>query len=201
MPAWDPAVYAEKHARRTVVRLRGGWLVGFNAGEWGGSLWWYISPETPGVKLSAENVISILPTQGGTEALVFVGLAHLGSDRGHVLKFRVADGHPKLTEVADLRTEPQSVLLEDDGSALVLTNKHLRRLSSDGEIANLCDVDYWGLYPRSLAVLPTGDVYVGMRHFVGRVRPAPGGTCSVEWFAPSDCPHFIGGSEKCECAP
>jgi hypothetical protein len=129
-----------------------------------------------------------------------VGLAHLGTDEGQVLRLRAADGHPTLATVVDLGTEPQAVLPQADGSVFVLTNRQLRKLSADGEISDLCGVDYAALYPQSLAVLPSGEYYVGMRHFVGRLTPRPTGGCTVEWFAPSDCRRFSGGADVCACA-
>ena len=40
--------YAREHARHHVVRVDDGWLVGFDAGEYGGSLWWYPAKKEPG---------------------------------------------------------------------------------------------------------------------------------------------------------
>src|SRR5512134_2135322 len=80
--SWNAAVYAEKYARRTVVPLRDGWLIGFDAGEYGGSLWWYTSPLAPGVKLSSDNVLRLLSTSDESIVLVLVGIAHMGIDEG-----------------------------------------------------------------------------------------------------------------------
>jgi hypothetical protein len=121
-----------------VARLRDGWLIGFDAGEYGGSLWWYQSAEGPGVKLSSRNVAFIIPTPDVTQAFVFVGLAHRITDEGEVLRFRMAHDQPVLTSVVDLGSEPRAVLARADGSVLVLTDKLLRRLSAVGEASELC---------------------------------------------------------------
>jgi hypothetical protein len=182
--------------------LRDGWLIGFDAGEYGGSLWWYASATTAGVKLSSDNVLRLLPTADEGVVLAVVGIAHMGLDVGRLLRFHYLNGAPHLAALADLGTQPQVVLLEPTGAALVLTNRALQRVQPDGAVTTLCTVDYSGLYPTSMVVLRSGDIYVGMRHFLGSLSPSPNAECVVRWFVPVDCPRFIGGvngAKGCAC--
>jgi hypothetical protein len=200
-PRWSAAEYAERHARRAVVAFRDGWLVGFDGGEYGGSLWWYASSARGGVKLSSENVLRLLPIADQSEVLVVVGIAHMGIDKGQLLRFRYLDGVPHLIPFVDLGTKPQVVLLEPTGAVLVLTNEALQRIQPGGSVTTLCTVEYSGLYPTSMAVLPSGEIYVGMRHYLGSLNPVSSGACVVNWLVPVDCPRFIGrGDAVKECA-
>jgi hypothetical protein len=197
---WDPAQYAESHARRVVCQLESGWLIGFNAGEYGGSLWWYPSTGGPGRKLLADNVVALLPSADAQEAVVLTGLAHLGFDKGKAWRVHMGNGVPGLQALVDLGGAPQASTRDRDGSVLVVVNQGVLRLSPDGLLTRVCSVDYSALYPTSVAALPDGSLFVGMRHFLTHLTPGPS-TCNVEWLAPKDCRRFLSAGERCECRP
>ena len=115
---------AEKLARRLVVHLTDGWLIGFGAGEFGGSLWWYTSPDF-GRRIAEGNVVDIVPVGEGREALVFGGLAHADTDEGRVFRFTSSNGRPGLRVVSDLDASPRIAVAESHDAALVLTTKRL----------------------------------------------------------------------------
>jgi hypothetical protein len=190
--------YGEKFARRYVVRLDGGWLIGFGGGEFGGSLWWYTAPAS-GRRIAEGNLVDIIPVAHGREALVFGGLAHMGIDEGRVFQFTSNPGRSELRLVRDFQASPRAAIAEAENSALVLTTQRLWRVSPQGAAESLCALDSLYLYPRSIAVLPSGDVWVGMRHFVVRLRPNDGRVCEVQWFAPSNCVSFVTHGEECSC--
>ena len=190
--------YGEKFARRYVVRLDGGWLIGFGGGEFGGSLWWYTAPGF-GSRIAEGNIVDIIPVAHGREALVFGGLAHMGIDEGRVFQFASTTGLPRLRLVSDLQASPRAAIAESESSALVLTTQRLWRVHPQGASEGLCALDSLYLYPRSIAVLPSGDVWVGMRHFVARLRPIDGRACEVQWFAPANCVSFVTHGEECSC--
>jgi hypothetical protein len=190
--------YGEKFARRYVVRLDGGWLIGFGGGEYGGSLWWYTAPGS-GSRIAEGNIVDIIPVAHGREALVFGGLAHMGTDEGRVFQFTSSTGRPELRLVSDLQASPQAAIAEAENSVLVLTTQRLWRVAPQGAAESLCALDSLYLYPRSIAVLPSGDIWVGMRHLVARLRPDDSRACEVQWFAPSNCVSFVTHEEECSC--
>jgi hypothetical protein len=57
---------------------------------------------------------------------------------------------------------------------------------------------YGGLYPTSIAVLRSGAIYVGMRHFVTRLTPK-GSSYEEDWLVPSDCLRFVHLDFRCAC--
>jgi len=60
-----------------VLETYDGWLVGFDAGEFGGGLWWYRQDGKFDVQLSSKNVHAIYKTQDGI--FILGGLAHMDS--------------------------------------------------------------------------------------------------------------------------
>lgn len=198
----SPVEYAETRSRRHVARIRGGWLIGFNAGESGGSLWWYAENGGTGTKLTDDNVVAILPVNEGSAAFVVAGLAHLGLDTGRVIRLRAREALPLVEELLDLGTEPQAAAAQPDGSVLVLTNTRLLGFQTGGGHFGLCTVNYDALYPRSMVVMPTGDIFIGMRHYVSRIRWTDDRMrCSVEWFVPKNCNRFVEQDFDCVCHP
>jgi hypothetical protein len=123
----------------------------------------------------------------------------MGTDEGRVFQFASSTGRPELRLVSDLQASPQAAVAETENSALVLTTQRLWRVPPQGAAETLCALESLYLYPRSIAVLPSGDVWVGMRHFVARLRPNDGRACEVQWFAPSNCVSFAARGEECSC--
>jgi hypothetical protein len=70
--------------RRHVAQVDDGSLIGLDVGEFGGGLWWFSSDGKSSRKLSDENVLGFAKTASGI--LAIGGLAHMGSDDGHVLR-------------------------------------------------------------------------------------------------------------------
>src|SRR5262249_34244669 len=74
-----------QRGRRQVLAMDDGWLIGVDAGEWGGGLWLTNSDGSVSKEIIKDNVRVIVPL--GSEFLVLTGLAHLSLDHGTVLMF------------------------------------------------------------------------------------------------------------------
>jgi hypothetical protein len=184
--------------RRTVMKAPDGWIVGFDAGEWGGGLYWFspdgkehyqITPPHPVGWLDAENVRDILPD--GNSYLVAQGLAHLSLDQGKVVRLtRQGKGRWIAKRVADLGSAPCLCLKDVEDSWIIFTNEAMVRLRPDGSLIQLGHFEFNGwLYPNSIARAGDGAIYVGMRHFVARVLPE-GDHYQAELLVPDDLPLF-----------
>jgi hypothetical protein len=108
----------EMIGRRSVLRTADGWLVGFDAGEFGGGLWWFNNEGDENRKLLSENVHAIYQTTDGV--FVLVGLAHLSLDDGKIYKFTDAADEVSVTQLADLGGSPEASTVDADGSSLQL---------------------------------------------------------------------------------
>lgn len=182
---------------RHVKEVDDGWLVGFNAGEWGGSLYWFSKDGKEKRDLGALNTVGFIETSFGIFSVN--GLAHLGSDTGYVLRiFKDNAGQWGLEKFVDLESAPHALTNELQGMFLVLTNKGLVRITQSQSVERLTQTSYSGLYPASMVRLSSGVVYAGMRLFVVRFIP-DGNTYKEEWLLPSNCLKFRINDYDCRC--
>lgn len=155
-------------APRRILKRRPGYLVGFNCGEWGGTLLWYTPTGKLKGKLVGENVVELLPGEQSTIALF--GLAHLGGDYGRAVEIVEMDDTFKATRSVDLGSAPSAAVRKAPTTVLVVTHDGLLELHEDFSVTNLL-VSKWGmLYPTSVIVAQDGTIYVGMRGVVAEVK-------------------------------
>jgi hypothetical protein len=180
--------YAREHAQRLVHPVVDGSLIGFNGGEYGGSLWWYPKNPGRGVKLYAENVQAMVVLPGAVSAVAFVGLSHMGFVRGQALRVArsASDGQWRVTSVHAFRGTPMTYVPAGDGM-VVVTTRSVERLPAVGDPVVLFDATPLRLgAPFSLVVTDTDDIAVGMRHFVLLLRPGRH-EYTARWYAPMPC--------------
>jgi len=171
---------------RKSVRVDDGWVVSFNAGEFGAGVWWFSPDGARRDKLSGENVVDLVPTTSGL--LAFEGLAHRGLTAGKVARLsRAADGRWRSETVLDLGHVPWAVTKDADGSLVVVTSDRLLRvIPSTMKLEVILPHLPWGTaYPNSVAVAPSGTIYVGMRRYVAKVERA-GTAYKLRWLVPSE---------------
>lgn len=182
---------------RRVKRVGDGWLVGFDAGEFGGALWWFSADGSERKKLADENVVGF--ADGASGVLALVGLYHMGLNYGKLLLVREGQGGDRRVEVvADLGAAPAAYAMEPDGSLLVATHRKLIRARTTGGVEQLHAPANGFIYPNSMTLSVAGVLHIGMRHFVLRLSPAGGGY-KEEWFVPSECSKFELRDYDCVC--
>lgn len=182
----------DRHAKR----VGDGWLVGFDAGEFGGALWWFGADGGARKRLASENVAGF--ADGPRGVLALVGLAHMGSDHGRVLLVGEGpDGARPVQTIADLGSAPTAFAQESADSLVVVTYKGVLRVKSSGEVEPLLAPEGGFPYADSLALSKSGVIHVGMRHFVLRLSPSGEGY-RAEWFVPSDCKTPVRAGLSCE---
>jgi hypothetical protein len=162
------------------LAVEGGFLVGYNSGEWGGGVLWYDSNGTLRQTITRENAVRFVETRYGLMA--FTGLAHLTQDAGHVLHL-VYTGRSWRSRALDLPGSPRAIRLDSDGSVLVVTARHLVRVLEGSRVARLHTGRWGGLSPTSIEEDVDGALYIGMRSVVARLRPTLRGY-TEEWLAP-----------------
>ena len=183
--------------QRLVKRVGDGFLVGFNAGEFGGALWWFSADGGSRKKLADDNVVGFADNASGVLALV--GLAHRATDYGKLLLVREGQGGDRQVDVvADLGAAPAAHAMEADGSLLVATYDKLIRVRTTGEVEQLHAPANGFIIPNSMTLSDGGVLHIGMRHFVLRLSPAGGGY-KEEWFVPKECSEFELRDYDCVC--
>ena len=185
----------------------GGWLLGFNFGEWGGGLVWLSEDGKQQKRLSDENVIEIIPYPTG--AAVITGLTHLTRNRGEVLfipyhrpigaavlRFDL-EGMPKQYRVETWRT----MLIDRYGGLDLATYKTVPdqwyRIDFNRNVMKpIPPPGFPGsqaekpesralAYAKSVARAPDGRLYVSTGTYVVRLTPKGKGY-REEWYRHSD---------------
>jgi hypothetical protein len=171
------------YGRIYAVKVADGWIVGFNAGEFGAGLWWFAPDGKSRYQISYDRVCGFAQTSKGLLALE--GLAHLGSDRGQLIGVnRGAQGQWQTDPFVDLGNAPEAATRDKDGSLIVVTTERLLRVRLDKQVDVLLDHAFWGgLYSNSVIMDGTGSIYIGMRKGVAKITRA-GRKRTVSWLLP-----------------
>lgn len=178
----------EMIGRARTARAGDDWLVGFDAGEFGGGLWWTSYDGKRTKLLTRENVQAFV--HRGKEVIVFTGLDHLAYDRGTAYLFRSTGENGEIIRIADLDSAPSAALVENDSSVLVAVSNGVVTLRPDGSIVRLYKQKQMGLlYPNSVAGDETNAIYIGMRFYVLRLLHRADGKYESTWFERSSRRH------------
>ena len=194
-----------------VQPVRGGYLVGYNRGEFGGGLYWFSADGRKHARLAPpagahsewfpENVHAIAEHEGSF--FVFQGLSHLGSRLGRVLRVRPTEKGWRADVFVALDATPDAVLQERSGSWLMASTDGVSRITTSGAVKRL-----WGssdvlvdTYPSSIARSADGSVYVGMRAWVLRLTWSQADPYwLVDLLVPASCVRLRPtAEERCSC--
>ena len=190
------AVAVSNVRERYVLKVEDGWLVGLNGGEFGGGLWWFSTDANDTLKLSDDRILGLSKCAKGVLALS--GISHMGREAGKVILITGMGRSQKVSLLADLHIMPRAFTVESPDSWLIITSSKLLRLKTTGEVKALFTTDYRLLYPNSMALLSSGVLYVGMRHFITSLTPSETGY-REDWFVPKDCTKFKLQNTSCIC--
>ncbi len=169
---------AEAPGRKSVVAVDDGFLVGTDAGEWGGSLLWASKDGTQMKEIGDENVVMLIDL--GAAVLSLEGLAHLSLDEGKARWIAKEDGTWKEVAAATLDGAPQATTRVGDAT-YVLTTKGLTRLDPTRTATVVTPLTLFALYPDSGVADGAGALWFGMRHYVVQLVPT-GDTFTPRWF-------------------
>lgn len=180
-----------------VESFNNGWLIGSDAGEWGGQLTWFSENGNQKIELLKDNIRGIVKI--GDEVFVLSGMAHEFINEGKIYKLvKDENGSLKSLLLTDLKTQPQTFVVETDESVLIVLNNKIIRLKISGDIETLKNVNFAMLYPSSAGITSAGIIYVGMRLFVVRFVPKEN-SYTEEWLVPQNCQKFAEKDFDCVC--
>jgi hypothetical protein len=165
-------------------KVKDGWIIGFNNGEWGGGLWWYSPDGKKQSKISDDQVIRFIETDAGLFALE--GCSHAFAIDGKIIRLvRGGDGlwHSEL--VVDLKDTPEAAMQAQDGNLIVATFHGLLRVDPRTKKVDvlLANAFWGGLGPTSIIQSPSGSILIGMRHGVVEVEKI-GSVYNPKWLIP-----------------
>jgi hypothetical protein len=114
--------FAAVDARRSVLWVNDGWFIGFDGGEFGGSLWWFPAQPGQGTKVLDGNVAFLVRHSRHSTVAALQGLAHLDADVGRVVSLeRSSDGRWLPASSRDLGASPSAFSVTPAGDVLAWT--------------------------------------------------------------------------------
>lgn len=185
-PDFEITPSKETRGKEYTIRVTDGWLIGFNEGEWGGSLWWFSKTGKERYKISDDLINGYIQRDGTLFAME--GLAHLGISKGKVIKVIKNNKTGKYESItySTLPEAPNAITLDKDRSMIIVTTSSLIRISLDGKIEKLVEGVFWnGLYPNSVVIDLHRNAYIGMRQGVARLSLSESKP-KIEWLVPSN---------------
>lgn len=188
----EPALHGTHH----VHPVPEGFLVGFDAGEYGGALYLFSADGSTKTKLSSENVLGFADLRIGT--IVLTGLAHLGMSVGHLLLVTHGVSGVAASPWVDLGGATETFVVDSPESMFVLTTGALFRVTACGDVNEIARTNYDALYPTSMAVDRNGVITIGMRQFVTRWIPTAD-SYQEQWLTKSDCTLMMRDKFECKC--
>ncbi|WP_316792152.1 hypothetical protein [Pedobacter frigoris] len=167
---------------RYVAKVDDGYLIGFNGGEFGGSLYWYSKDGERFYKVSNHSVIQYI--KRGNKLYAIEGLTHMSVSEGSIIELKKISGKWTAERYVELPLGPTAVALDKKGSFIVMTSSSLLRINKNKRVTTLIDKGFWAIYlypgPESIKV-KNDTFYVGLRGGVFKYNPA---TKKQEWLMP-----------------
>lgn len=194
---FEPKPAPEERGRRHVLAVSDGFLVGFDAGEFDGGLYWYSTDGTKATKLADQNVHGLVAF-GPDRAASIEGLSHLTSSEGNVRWVEHA-GSWRSGALTALDAGPSTFVATTD-AIYVVTKQSLMRVGKDRKAVAIQPMRTAQLYPDSMAIDPRGELWIGMRQFVVRLTPS-GNRFTETWLVREPCVHATARELHCVCGP
>ena len=163
---------------QTVKKVDNGYLVGFNKGEFGGSLHWFSEKGDSSYQISRVNVDYIFEYK--KKIYMANGLFHMGTDRGVINEMRFTNSKWKVEEGIELPSKSNIIMPYKD-RLLIITTKTVLFFDGTNNFDFVKKDGFWDvLYPQS-AVILNDDLFVGMRGGVYKLNLT---TKKEEWLIP-----------------
>jgi hypothetical protein len=186
---------------RSATNYGHGWLLAYDAGEFGGGLWLTNENGSETKRILSDNVRAVIPIDSGI--LVLSGLAHMTMDFGNAFIFSNPDGlNISLQHSVHLDGSPSAYAKGADGSVLFVTTYGLDKITKSGELQRLTYFPRWTRmqYPNSMVIATDGAIFIGMRMFVLRLTATSTGY-NQDWLLPNSCRKFEIRELDCVCRP
>lgn len=146
--------------RQVNLKLKDGWLVGFDRGEWGGHLFWFNDNGTRYEEIERGNITDLFEIEG--ELYVIEGLPSFVM-KGSI--FKIAHNGKKwfVEKKVDLATASDATTLTKNNEFLIVTNG-IQKVDRNFTIETLIYEGFWwpDLYPNSI-LIDGETIYIGMR--------------------------------------
>ena len=162
------------------IKVKEGFLVGFNRGEFIGELRWYSNKRKIKKKYVGYDIIQFIKRD--SEVYAMEGLYHMASSYGSIINLNFKDNKYVPRKYLKLPDAPMAIALDTNKNFLVITSKSILTVNQDKTIQIILDDCFWkfGLSPNSI-VINNDIIYAGMREGVFKYNLK---TKKQEWLLP-----------------
>lgn len=169
---WNPGIGA---------KVADGWIHGWDAGEFGGGLYWFSTDGSRYKKIDSRNTQFIALTSKGVFA--FQALNHLMFSYSRFVKVEKANGSWTENLVSDMHDCPSAVLFAEKRFLHVGPN-YISTMELDGTQRS---VFRWmrGLTPGGFVRRKNGEIWMGNSRSILCLVPEEGGQYKHFWFRPT----------------
>ena len=162
-----------ENAESARIQFADGELIGRDSGEWGGELVWQPTGETA-VQLIADNTSHVF--LWNERVFAAGGLAHLSLSDGYVAELERTNEGWRVARRTDLSGPVDAVYYSSPEEVVLVTPDGAHTMDAAGAIRRIfASSNWWAQYPNSVLRLANGDILVGMRYSISRLRPAADG--------------------------
>lgn len=151
------------------LKIKDGWLIGFDGGEWGGTLFWFNEDGTEYKRVAGGNIKNLFEIDG--KIYFTSGLAHLGLSYGNISQIEKVGDEWIVDKKVELPHAPSTATLTKDNEFLIVTSEGLIKVNENFEIETLVEKGFWRIYLYSNSMITKDQYfYIGMRGGILKVQ-------------------------------
>ncbi|TKB96292.1 hypothetical protein [Pedobacter cryophilus] len=172
----------ELQGNKFIKKIKEGFLVGINKGEFGGGLYFVKDNGLAVYQISGNlNIKGFF--EFNNRIFAIEGLAHMGLNRGKIIEIFKEDKTWKCKSITDLIETP-AIIADYKDEKIIVTSQYILKLDKQLNIFEVLKSPfYWGiLYPSSILV-DNDNLYLSMREGILKIKEfdtAP----EYEWYIP-----------------
>lgn len=165
---------------RYVHPVHDGFLVGWNRGEWGGTLWWFSKDGRNNYVISNADIMGFAVR--GSDILMLEGLAHGEFDEGQIVQLRKTGDRYERSHWLTIPAAPRTFTTAANGELIIVTDQCVLAIDNARNIKTIVSDKRWNnaAWPNSIAI--EGDAaFIGMGSAILELHLTDG---TQTWFCP-----------------
>jgi hypothetical protein len=168
---------------RYIKKIKDGYLVGLNRGEFGGGLY-FINPNgLYGYEIAPYLRINKI-FEYKKKYFAIEGLAHLGGNSGQIIEIFKKDTFWQYKSFRDLVESP-ALITDYKNEKIIVTSQYILKFGKNFKVKQILKSPiYWGmLYPSAILIDNNTDIYLAMRKGILKIK-AFTTKPEYEWYVP-----------------
>jgi len=163
------------------VKVDDGWLVGYDAGEFGGGLYWIDEKNLSKRLISDRRTPFLAKTARGIFAIQ--SYSHFSFGYSQLVALDLKEGTWHTQAITDLHSNPVSIVLEGDRFILA-QSKYVTTLETNGRQREIFRPTQLigGFLIESMVRSPNGEIWIGSQNAVVCLQPRGPDNYSPYWF-------------------